>query len=184
MGATGVCDDRGMFTFFSTGYLGRTHDSAAYKACDLYLHEDEYFSGEDWLFADAAYALSMRIIPRYKAAHLTQQQKRFNELHARARVKIEHAFGMLKGKFLSLTELRCNILDDDGIWKTAEAVIACVVLHNITRLPELYDPHDEQIPLIPIVRQENRVQGVDRGAAVTKRDNIMAQVLQRLSCAL
>lgn len=36
MDATGVCDHRGVFTFFYTGYVGTRHDSAAYKDMPLY----------------------------------------------------------------------------------------------------------------------------------------------------
>jgi len=41
MGATGVCDHQGIFTHFSTGYLGTQHDSSDYKATTLYMSRSD-----------------------------------------------------------------------------------------------------------------------------------------------
>lgn len=98
MGVTAVTDDKGIFTFFffffSTAYLARTHDAAAYRNSDLDRHEHEFFTGDDYLLADATYAVSPRIIPRFKGRNPTAQQVRFNKLHAKARAKVEHGFGI------------------------------------------------------------------------------------------
>ncbi|KAF9084071.1 hypothetical protein BGX27_003927, partial [Mortierella sp. AM989] len=155
------------------------HDAAAFKESDLCRYEGEFFSEDDYLLAGAAYALSKTMIPCYKGATLTWQQKRFNKQHAKARAKIEHAFGMLKGKFRSLIELRCNIVDDASIQEAATTIIACVVLHNITRLPELYDPADEEIELVEMQRLPNNDIG-GQHVAINKRDGIMREVLQRM----
>src|SRR5690554_4197694 len=66
MGATGVVDHCGVFTFFITGYVGSRHDSAAYKSSDLFLNTDRYFTGEDYMLGDAAYGLSPTLITRFK----------------------------------------------------------------------------------------------------------------------
>jgi len=89
MGATGVCDHKGLFTYFSADYVGSMHDSQAYKNIDLYHNVAQYFQGEDYLLADAAYVLSTTLIPRYSNA--IGDQLEFNTLHGSARVKIEHA---------------------------------------------------------------------------------------------
>lgn len=179
MGATAVCDDNSVFIFFSTAYLGRTHDAAAFRNSDLCLRENEFFTGDDYLLADAAYPLTSRIIPRFKGANLTKQQHRFNRLHGKARARIEHSFGMLKGKWQSLLHLRCNIADGRDIWKVATLIMACVVLHNITRMEGLYDPADQDIPLVPMLRLPGNAPGGGRIEGRTRRDAIMADVLRR-----
>ncbi|KAF9980840.1 hypothetical protein BGZ65_004624 [Modicella reniformis] len=80
MGATAICDHRGIFRYFSTGV--------------------EFFQEDEYLLADAAYAISSSVIPRYKEPFGNEEQ--FNTLHAITRVKIEHSLGMLKLKFPSL----------------------------------------------------------------------------------
>lgn len=76
MGATAVSDHQGSFTYFGTGYLGRTHDSAAYKESVLFTHEARFFGPHEYLLADAAYAISETVIPRYKGNNITQRQKK------------------------------------------------------------------------------------------------------------
>jgi len=68
MGATGVCDFRGVFMFFSTGYSGARHDSAAYKDTQLYTHTGRYFTGLEFIFGDAAYGLSLTLLVGFKGA--------------------------------------------------------------------------------------------------------------------
>ncbi|KAK3813840.1 MAG: hypothetical protein JOS17DRAFT_795483 [Linnemannia elongata] len=53
MGATGFCGFRG--AFFSIGYFGARHDSAAYKDTDLYIYQGRYFTGHQYILGDAAY---------------------------------------------------------------------------------------------------------------------------------
>lgn len=152
MGATGVCDHHGRFIHFSTGYLGTQYDSSAYKATTLYTDQGRYFSGEDYLLADAAYALSSTVIPRFKGIVLPANKAKFNGQHARARAKIEHAFGMLKGKWAGLQRLRTHLLGMKHIQLAVDHIFACVVLHNITRQEDLYNEADRFIEVPPIVR--------------------------------
>lgn len=73
IGATGVCNHWGDFIYFTSAYLGPKHDSDSYKASHLFRARNEYFSGEDYLLADTAYALSETIIPQFKGTAVTQQ---------------------------------------------------------------------------------------------------------------
>jgi hypothetical protein len=132
MGGTGVVDHRGIFTFFSTGYPGSIHDATAFKSTDLYRNKDEYFQGEDYLLADAAYPMTSFMVPRYKAPSVNEA--RFNALHGSARVVVEHGFGMPKQKFPSLSCLSVDISSARGMRKASRWVLACVVIHNFIRL--------------------------------------------------
>lgn len=131
MGATAVCDHKGRFTFVSTGYVGSMHDALAYKNCDLYTRVGDFFQGRQYIIGDAAYMVTKTVVPRYKTAH--GYQLRFNTLHGRARVIIEHAFGMLKLKFQSLQNLPVKITCRGDIAKASSWIMACMVLHNFVR---------------------------------------------------
>ena len=54
--------------FFSTGYSGARHDSAAYKDTQLYTHTGRYFTGLEFIFGDAAYGLSLTLLVGFKGA--------------------------------------------------------------------------------------------------------------------
>lgn len=69
----------------------------------------------------------------------------FNILLNAARSKIEHAFGVLKGRFRSLTMLRCRINVEEDVLIASMYISACVVLHNILVRSELDDPYSEQV---------------------------------------
>lgn len=132
MGATAVCDHVGRFTFVRTGYVGKMHDSAAYKATPLFMEPILFFHLNEYLLADAAYALTPTVIPRYKNAD--GDEASFNIYHGSARVVIEHAFGMLKLKFQSLQNIPVKIRSRSDAWKASRWIIACFVLHNFIRI--------------------------------------------------
>ncbi|KAF9948161.1 hypothetical protein BGZ72_009902, partial [Mortierella alpina] len=101
------------FTYHSTGYVGSMHDSGDYKNNYLYQRPEDYFIGKEYLLADAAYALTTTVIPRFTNA--VGEGLTFNILHGSARVKVEHAFGMLKLKFQSLSNLSIKIISQRDI---------------------------------------------------------------------
>lgn len=174
MGATAVCDHQGRFTFVSTGYIGSMHDAYAYKKTDLYSQPDDFFQGREYILGDAAYMVTRTVIPRYKNAQ--GYQARFNTLHGRARVVIEHAFGMLKLKFQSLQNLPVKINRRSDIGKASAWVIACMVLHNFLRLHldnelvdevvvreiALMDAGGVQLPNPALAVGHDRQEGLDR----------------------
>ncbi|KAG0349197.1 hypothetical protein BGZ54_004419 [Gamsiella multidivaricata] len=67
---------------------------------------------------------------------------RFNKRLNSARARIEHAFGMLKGRFPSLTNLRQVIRQEEDVDKVCNHVMACVVVHNILTM---LDKDDEEL---------------------------------------
>lgn len=76
---------------------------------------------------DSAYPLFDWLIPPYKDnGNLSALQKHFNFVHSSARVVIEHAFGLLKGRFR-----RLKFFDNDNITFIVKCVIAATVLHNL-----------------------------------------------------
>ncbi|OAD69165.1 hypothetical protein PHYBLDRAFT_116486 [Phycomyces blakesleeanus NRRL 1555(-)] len=68
----------------------------------------QYFSGDQYLLGDLAYAPSHIIISTYKKPQnglISAENKQFNYKHVNAQVKIEHCIGILKGRFQSLKSL-------------------------------------------------------------------------------
>ena len=84
------------------------------------------------LLADEAYEIDKHRITPYKMPIARQpSHKAFNRAHSVERVKIEHAFGVLKARWPSLKSLSIRIGDD--VWdhlRVANWIIARLVLHN------------------------------------------------------
>lgn len=57
---------------------------------------------------------------------MTPKQKKYNVLHSKTRVFIEHSFGVLKGRLKILSYINvCSIK------RATQIIIACCVLHNL-----------------------------------------------------
>jgi hypothetical protein len=142
MGATGVCDHQGAFIFFSTGYPGSRHDSAAYKDTDLYRFQNRYFAEDEYTVGDAAYGLSPTLMTSFKGTPSPEQIK-FNKKLNGVRTKVEHGFGLLKGRFRSLSSLRVHISSSQRVHEANMHISACVVLHNILLRSGINDPFEK-----------------------------------------
>ena len=73
----------------------------------------------------------MKPFPQTRA--LTDSQRDFNKSSSSARVVVEQAFGLLKGRWRCLL----NKLDE-SVEKVSSTIIACCILHNICL--EVNDP--------------------------------------------
>jgi hypothetical protein len=156
LGGTGIVDFRRVFTFFVSGYSGAQHDSASYKGTDLYLSRDTYFANGEYIIGDAAYGLSPILITGFKGK-ATKDQTRFNRKLNHHRVRVEHAFGLLKGRFRSLRGLRIDIDSRDKIHDATMHVSACVVLHNILLTSRIANPY-----LMDVERWEKEQRAYER----------------------
>jgi hypothetical protein len=91
----------------------------------------------EYLLADKAYELDRHLITPYKMPIARQPSHRaFNYAHSVERVKIEHAFGVLKARWPSLKGLGLRIGDDierDHL-RVVNWIMACLVLHNFLSL--------------------------------------------------
>ncbi|KAF9186985.1 hypothetical protein BGZ51_001612 [Haplosporangium sp. Z 767] len=124
MSATTTCDHMWRFTYVSTSYVGLVYDSSAYKNSRHYKDKDQFFQRKRYLLTDAAYALTSSVILLYK--NVTGDQERFNKFHGVTRVKIEHAFGMLKLKLQSLQNLLTSIGKSRDIGKVSRWIMTCM----------------------------------------------------------
>lgn len=90
-----ICDDKGMIRNFLTGWPGSVFDRTM-----IAQHPERYFAPGEFLLADSGYGLKHFCLVPYRHPYAGEpQNKIFNELLSSARVKIEHANGVLKGRF-------------------------------------------------------------------------------------
>lgn len=135
----GVADANGKFIHVSTGYAGSIHDARILRMSSLYTAIENNrilnspvrrIAGRDvkpLLVADPAYKLpSWCMKPYPQARGITPCQERFNKSLSSARVVIEQAFGLLKGRW------RCLLTKhDESVDKVPSTIITCCILHNI-----------------------------------------------------
>jgi hypothetical protein len=129
-----VCDHERRFTFVSCGFPQSVGDVTAWKATRMYNHPENYFHGPgDFLIGDKGYVISRRMIIPYSKPLEDQQQggyTLFNSHLTKSRVKIEHAFGILKSRLPILTALPIRIKTREDHQRAIRLISACIVVHN------------------------------------------------------
>ncbi|XP_018371529.1 PREDICTED: LOW QUALITY PROTEIN: uncharacterized protein LOC108766619 [Trachymyrmex cornetzi] len=128
-----ICDHELLFTHCLAGHVGSVHDQRVFRLSEVsdYLEDETKFSNDSHLVGDAAYTLHEHLMTPFRDnGHLTDRQKNYNFCHSSARIKIEQAFALLKGRFRSLL----TVLDMQRTDLIPEFIIACCILHNICLL--------------------------------------------------
>ncbi|KAL2088075.1 hypothetical protein ACEWY4_016903 [Coilia grayii] len=128
---TAFCDSRRWFCHVTAGHPGSWHDARAFRhtavATALAEEPSSLVPEGMHIIGDSAYPLLPQLMKPYRDNdHLTARQRGFNQRLHSARVVIEHAFGLLKGKFRRLNYLYMARVED-----ISRAVTACCILHNI-----------------------------------------------------
>ncbi|XXG61059.1 hypothetical protein AAC387_Pa04g2807 [Persea americana] len=106
-----------------------------------------------YIVGDSSYPLlSFLLTPFSSNSTGTPAQISFDAALARGRAAVEHAVGLLKGRWRILQNL--NV----GLNHAPQTIVACCVLHNICQIagepePELFkDPKETVVPPLPTVR--------------------------------
>lgn len=142
-----VVDHNKKFLDICVGWPGSTHDSRVLTNSNLYnIFNSQnnlvtiYFNNK-YILGDGGYPnLSWLIVP-YKdiGRGLTQKQTYFNLKHSQTRIKVEQAFGLLKGRW------RCLLHNLEISFEIVSHVItACCILHNICEERHDFLPPGEQ----------------------------------------
>jgi hypothetical protein len=142
-----VVDHKKKFLDICVGWPGSTHDSRVLINSNLYNKFNSQnnlvpncFSNK-YILGDGGYPnLSWLIVP-YKdiGRGLIQKQTYFNFKHSQTRIKVEQAFGLLKGRW------RCLIHNLEISLEIASHIItACCILHNICEERHDFLPSGEQ----------------------------------------
>lgn len=102
-----VCDSRKQFIYSLTDFSNTTHDSQVWAATQIYQYPPQYFIPGQYLLGDSVYSPIKYMIPLYKAPYTSYcSNRKCNHQLSSICIDIEHAFGMLKGRWKSLTGLR------------------------------------------------------------------------------
>ena len=138
-----ICDSSNRFTYVYTGWPSSLHDHRVFKTTDIFKHPDAYFTDGQYLLGDKAYMETQEmIIPYIGDVRKQIDNARFNKLLSSIRIDIEHTFGMLKGRWASLTGLRLVFRNEEHYKYICQWIVACCVLHNI--LLDMTDDWEEE----------------------------------------
>ena len=137
-----ICDWKGRFIWTSMGHTAGSHDSLVFKSTDIYRNPSRYFDLEEYVLADKAYGLERHIITPYKEpASSRAENTAFNYHLSIPRVKIEHAFGVLKARWPILHNLPIRIGQDKerGHRRVIHWTMACIVSRGLDNEPHNND---------------------------------------------
>lgn len=127
-----VCDSNHKFIDICAGYPGSVHDTRVMYNSPLY-YRRLYPPAGYFLLGDSGYPCSIHpiaIITPFKETDrqpLTRQQKKFNNLHSKARNVVECAFGQMKTRWKSIFNKDLELRIDNCV----RVIVACCILHNI-----------------------------------------------------
>lgn len=133
----GVCKNDLSFIDVDVRWPGGVHDARVLRTSSIYPIGAQLCGDNYYILGDSAYPVLSWLIPPFKNnGHLTPAEVYFNKMLSKTRVKIEHAFGALKGRFRRLKEF----LDIKETQNIANIIVASCVLHNICIMNN-DDPH-------------------------------------------
>jgi len=169
----GICDSRRRFLDVFTGVPSKIHDARIFRLSFISSKVNS-LGPQFHVLGDSAYPLSENLLTPYRDyGNLTPSQKTYNYKFSATRVRIENAFGMLKGRFRQLMKLEYH-----SVRKLASFIIACCVLHNAC-----IDNGDlfQEEPCSEDIGQENYAPEVhgNREQGMIKRDNIAVLLSNR-----
>ncbi|XP_051500407.1 putative nuclease HARBI1 [Myxocyprinus asiaticus] len=129
-----TCDHQCMVTSLDARWPGSVHNSKMFLESVLYQRFQEgLFDG--LLVGDKAYACQSFLMSPYPDPEKKPQHD-FNAALSQTRAKIETTFGILKGRFNCLHELRVSPE------RASQIVGACAILHNIATIRKEREPHE------------------------------------------
>ena len=95
----------------------------------------EMAAADGHILGDSAYPnLSFVLTPFRDNGHLTDREKLYNRTHSSIRIRAEHGFGLLKGRFVRLQNIQQNSSE-----VLVSTIVSGCVLHNICLM------HDDQL---------------------------------------
>lgn len=171
-----VCTQQLLFTSVFVGNAGSVHDARVFRISPVarYIENPEiYFSNDSHLVGDAAYGIHPNMMVPYKDnGHLSPRQNNFNFCLSSARIAIERAFGVWKGRWRSILDCLPMII----LEKIPEYIVATLVLHNICILNG--DLIDNPIPNQHDIQRGRLIPGRVNDGNV-KRQRIMMDLVMR-----
>ena len=168
-----VVDYKKKFLDICVGWPGSTHDSRILTNSSLYNKftnsQNNLATNSKYILGDGSYPnLNWLIVP-YKdiGRGLTHQQTYFNLKHSQTRIKVEQAFGLLKGRWrclLHTLEVSCEIV--------SHIITTCCILHNIC---------EERCDFLPPEDQYNDT-GADVNGEANTNETLEGNVIRNTIC--
>lgn len=130
-----VCDSKSKFIDVSIGWPGSVHDSRVFKNGPLFARMTQQTAlrqlcGEGFLVGDAAFQLQTWMMTPFRETQMQEEvakRRNYNKILSGTRIVIEHAFGMLKGRFRRLTYVEAKSVE-----KVSKLCMGACVLHNLS----------------------------------------------------
>lgn len=129
-----VCDHQKRFIYAQTGNYASATDFRGQDSTPLVEQPGELFDNEQYVLGDSGFYCTDHVVPMYRrkaAGKLSAEQTLFNEHVAKARVKIEHAFGVLKQRWLMLSNMHILLKHQSDLEYAFSLIKAALVLHNL-----------------------------------------------------
>ncbi|XP_014675273.1 PREDICTED: putative nuclease HARBI1 [Priapulus caudatus] len=131
-----ICNHEMLFTYVYSGWPGSTHDSRVFKNSTLAIQCENdnkrrvFFPENSHLLGDSAYELTDMLLTPFKDnGNRSKIEMGYNYKHSSTRMKIENAFGLLKGRFR-----RLKYIDMHKHNRLIDLISSCFVMHNICLL--------------------------------------------------
>jgi len=168
-----VCDHKLRIRDVVIGSPGSYHDSKIIKNPIIGKHIKRHFSENQWIAGDSAYPVNLITPYRSNSRQLEPNELlNFNKIHSQYHVRIENCFGILKGKFCSLKELRIRLSNSSAQASLCDWVMVCCITHNI--LLTDHDIPDQHVHLNEFQNgNESKIGNTQNSAATeNKRNNL------------
>ncbi|XP_067145076.1 uncharacterized protein [Centruroides vittatus] len=178
-----VCSHDLSFIDCSCGWPGSTRDAQAFQSSGLYQGAIEdpsrMFPSNTHIVADSAYPLDEWLMTPYEDnGFLTEKERIYNDVLARSRSYIVHAFAMLKSRFCRLKRVEIS-----NVEKVSKLVLTCCVLHNLclqteddVDIDEFTEDYTDDVE--DIIMKRN-IFGYPRQEAIIKRNGIAEAFYQQ-----
>jgi len=114
------------------GFSDSASEAMVQQQADWARFPGEHFSLGELLLGDKGMHYTNKVVgPQKGQSGQTTSNKNFDWQLARLRVISEHTFGIVKGRWASLEELRLPIGSQADFLAALEWILACCVLHNV-----------------------------------------------------
>lgn len=171
-----VCTRNLLFPSIFAGYTGSVHDARVFRLSPVQQYigcPDDYFPGNSHLVGDAAYGIHPHIMVPFKDnGHLTMRQRNFNFCLSSARISIERAFGLWKGRWRRIRDCLPMVKMEN----IPQYLVATAVLHKICIL------HGDIITFsneLRTTRRQPLTSSDARAAGATKQQEITNNLMIR-----
>lgn len=131
---------------------------------------NEYFSGEEYfVLGDGGYKAYNCLVPVKKTPMgepmSRADEKKFNTYISIMRIKIEHAFGILKDRFYSLKSIPIKVKCLYDVRRVSQWIRVCVILNNFLMSQE----SDEVTIKLKAVWEHKELEEIERLQQVTTK---------------